>query len=991
MSQSLRVKFREITGERLIAETLEGKPVMICCTDLQQQELEGLIIRLQPGALFNLLNITENVSGILEAEFLVLEPDYLVDISALAECFRLYGHHPLNYSLSRIQPIENTAPLLLGNTANFFIDELVHEEETAPVDYFSVLKKLFKNSPFEFTACEELKDSRSETEFFASCQKHFQHIRQVVSQLFPKAGIDREKVVLEPSFISNALGVQGRLDLMLCDFSAFVELKSGKGTEDFRTGGQFLHSSINHYTQMILYLAVLEFNLDLQADDIRSYLLYSKYPVLSKERHSRRHLQEAITLRNAIVALEYDIQRRNNAGHTRKILDDIRSGILNTSGLTGTFFDRYLQPSIDRFHSAFSLLSEEEQTYWMRLYTFVVKELWLSKVGEREYEGIAKASNLWNVSFEDKIIAGEILYDLQMTDNQAASENHTVTLKIPEYTDLYLPNFRPGDAVVLYERNSEADTVNNHQVFKGSIERLKSESVTIRLRYRQKNTAVWKDGVLYALEHDYMDSTYTGMFRALYAFLEANQDRRDLLLCRRMPETFPEQEGLDSDDDVLRSVRKAMAARDCFMLVGPPGTGKTSLALKQLVEACLRENKTNILLLSYTNRAVDEICKALLSVSEYLPFIRIGSELNCAPEYRSHLLEHCLESCSRRNEVQYVIEHCRIFVGTVASVWNKPGLFHLKRFDMAIVDEATQLLEPHLLGILCAKTSSGANAVSRFVLIGDHKQLPAVILQSKEESRVEEPVLQQTGLSDLSNSLFERLYRKYREAGIDAAFDRLSKQGRMHPLISSFPSRYFYEGKLECAGLPHQNESSLLFPGVTDDFSSRVSACRLVFLNIERLEKEYADKTNPEEAALVVRICREFYDRSVILGQSFDPQTIGIITPFRNQIALIRKKLQETGIEAFSSIVIDTVERFQGSQKDCIIYSFCVSTSRQLAALPNTMEENGIRIDRKLNVVLTRARKQLFIVGNASLLSENPIYRELIGHIRKEGVFVDSF
>jgi hypothetical protein len=956
--KSLRIIFREITGEKLLAETTDKQPVTLICNESQLQELDELLPVLRPGNVFNLLNINELSSkNLFTAEFLIFEPDYLVDISSLAECFRPYGNHFLNYTLSRLQEKEMTPSILLGNTANFFIDELINEDTNNPVDYHSAIKKMFRTSAFEFTACEALKGWKTETEFFAGSQKHFKNIRYAVQQFFPKTGINKEKAVLEPSFICNALGLQGRLDLMLSDYSAFIELKSGKAIENFRTGGQFIHSAENHYTQMILYLAVLEFNLDLKADDVRSYLLYSKYPVLSRENHSRQQLQKALCLRNQITAWEYALHTANDASITEELLSKINSNNLNTENLSGKFFDNYLAPSIDRFTVGFFCLNEREKAYFLRVYTFILKELWLSKVGEREYEGVKKASVLWNAPFEDKLIAGELLYDLKITDNCAAEKDHTIRLEIPVYRDLYLPNFRPGDTVVLYERNVATDTVNNCQVFKGAIELMEGNILIIRLRYRQKNPKVWNPNSFYAVEHDYMDTSFAGMFRALASFLNANQDRRDLILGER---------------NEVKGEVPALYPVPCtlYLLVGPPGTGKTSISLKQMVEAELQKNKTNILLLAYTNRAVDEICKALSDINQSLPYIRIGSELNCAPEFHPYLLENYLEKCSNRRDVEEVIKNCRIFVGTAASVWNKPELFRLKHFDLAIIDEATQLLEPYLLGIFCARNLSGKNAIGRFVLIGDHKQLPAVVLQSKEESQVNEPILNELGISDLSNSLFERFYRKYSEEGITSAFEMLTRQGRMHPEISAFPSEHFYDGRLESLSLPHQIEEW--------------TRCnRLHFHSIKPLKNEFSEKANLNEALRVVEICKDLYCKCLDAGTVFDPNSVGIITPYRNQIALIRKKLQETKVEEFTGIAVDTVERFQGSQRDVIIYSFCVKTENQLAALPNWMEENGKRIDRKLNVALTRARKQLFIIGNAELLCKNEIYRKLIAHIEQ--------
>jgi hypothetical protein len=947
--KSLRIIFKELTGGCLFAETDDKQPVTLVCNRSQQDELTELSFILRPGNIFNLLNISElspTSPEKVSAELLVFEPDCLIDVSTLADCFRSYGKHFLNYTLSRLQAKETTPAILLGNMSNLFIDEFVNETAESQVQYPLSVKKMFQTSALEFTACKALKDPKREMEFFAASRKQFKNIRYAVEKLFPKAGIDRKKAVLEPAFVCNALGLKGRLDLLLIDHSALIELKSGKAFEDFLTGGQFIHAAENHYTQIILYLAMLEFNLDVKADEVRSYLLYSKYPVLSRENYSRKQLQEALSLRNRIAAWEYALHAANDASLTGKLLSEVHSGNLNTAHLSGKFFDNYLAPSIDRFTEDFSRLNETEKAYFLRVYTFVVKELWLSKAGEREYEGIRKASVMWNASFEDKITAGELLYDLKITENRFTEDEQFICLKIPVYKELSLPNFRPGDIVVLYRRDTATDTVNNRQIFKAAIESIESNSLTIKLRNRQKNQQVWNPDALYAIEHDYIDTTFTGMFRALTAFLHANPDRRALILCEQYtqpPETPP----------------------PCSLVVGPPGTGKTSITLKQLVETELQKDGSNILLLAYTNRAVDEICKAL---SDVAPYIRMGNELNCAPEFRPYLPENCMAQCNSRQDVRDIITQCRIFAGTVASIWNKPELFSLKHFSLAIIDEATQLLEPHLLGIFCIRNSTGENAVERFVLIGDHKQLPAVILQSKEESRVSEPILNAVGLTDLSNSLFERLYRKYSEEGRASACRMLTRQGRMHPEIADFPSRYFYDNQLETAGAPHQIE----------EWTNR---SRLHFYSVKPLENETSDRANLNEALKVVEICRELYTEYAGANTAFNPDDIGIITPYRNQIALIRKKLQETGIAGFTDIAVDTVERFQGSQRDAIIYSFCVKTENRLSALPNWTEENGKRIDRKLNVALTRARKRLFIVGNAELLSKNEIYRELITHI----------
>ena len=93
---------------------------------------------------------------------------------------------------------------------------------------------------------------------------------------------------------------------------------------------------------------------------------------------------------------------------------------------------------------------------------------------------------------------------------------------------------------------------------------------------------------------------------------------------------------------------------------------------------------------------------------------------------------------------------------------------------------------------------------------------------------------------------------------------------------------------------------------------------------------------------------------------------------------MIRAELAALGIPALNDVAVDTVERFQGSERDVIIYSFCVNRAYQLKYLANVTEEKGVVIDRKLNVALTRARMQVFIIGVPQLLNQNPIYADLL-------------
>ena len=935
-------------------------------------EFVGTCGLLWQHAQLNLLDVSEDEAGILTPRFIVLEPDYLLDISSLAECYKDYGHHPLNYQLTKLQPVQNARPILLGNIANLFLDEWIYARH-AP-NYVECMKKAFRTYPIELAACKDLQDPKEEAAFFADCRKHFEHIRQTVQETFKQSGyqLDKTDAVLEPSYICEALGLQGRLDYMQRDMRAFIEMKSGKANE------YAIRSAVtpkeNNKVQMLLYQAVLEYSMGMDHRKVTPYLFYTRYPLLYPARSSWAMVRRAIDLRNRIVADEYGIQLHNNIHYTSAKIGHITSDLLNETKLKGRFWELYLRPGIDRTARAIANLSETERAYFYALYNFITKEQYTAKSGDVETEGRIGVAALWLSTLEEKREAGEILCDLQIVDNHAADEHkaYLVLKRKPKTVSAEevetLPNFREGDAIVLYQRHTSTDNVTNQMVFKGNMEAIADDRVKIRLRATQHNTSVLPADGLYAVEHDAMDTTFRSMYLGLSSFLSANQERKDLLLGQRLPEfdTAFDEAIQFAEDDFDQIALKAKAARDYFLLVGPPGTGKTSCALRRMVETFYQEPDTQILLLAYTNKAVDEICKALQNITPSVDFIRIGSELSCEPSYREHLIENVLSSCQRRSEVKERISRCRIVVGTVATLSGKQDIFRLKSFDVAIVDEATQILEPQLLGLLCNRNDEGRNTIGKFILIGDHKQLPAVVLQSSVHTKISDELLCSIGITNLKDSLFERLYRSSGSLHPDLrcrCTDSLLKQGRMHPDVAYFSNTYFYAGKLQAVGLPHQLEEwtqdqrVAFFPSVAEPMASSA-------------------KVNHSEASIVAKLAVGIYKQA---AAAFDPaRTLGIITPYRSQIALIKKEITSLGIDALNQILIDTVERFQGSERDVIIYSFCINRSYQLRLLPNIIEEDGRIIDRKLNVALTRARKQMLITGVPHLLNLNPVYSNLL-------------
>ena len=359
-------------------------------------------------------------------------------------------------------------------------------------------------------------------------------------------------------------------------------------------------------------------------------------------------------------------------------------------------------------------------------------------------------------------------------------------------------------------------------------------------------------------------------------------------------------------------------------------------------------------------------------------YIRLGRELSCAPPYQSHLLSHAIEGLTNRQQVTQKVQDTPIFVSTVASMNSHTALFRLKHFQVAIFDEASQILEPQIMGILTSPS------IDRFVMIGDHKQLPAVVVQSEERSAVSSPLLRQIGLTNCRNSLFERLYEQNRDNNDVVAM--LDHQGRMHPDIAAFASEAFYDGRLLPVGLPHQSEE---LPYVIYDedcpIEHLIATHRCAFINVPLpMLEDRIPKANLLEARIIAQLVKGILSLHQQNAVSFTPESqLGIIVPFRRQIALVRAEMAKILPEVAPNLLIDTVERYQGSQRDIIIYGTTITQSTELDILSNLSETASGIVDRKLNVAITRARKQLFVLGNEKLLQNNALYAHLIQYCKK--------
>ncbi len=922
--------------------------------------------------------------GIIYPELVIFEPDYLVNISTVAHCFTNYADSPFVDLIKRLEPPKNSEAIALGNFAGQLLDESIHQLPTTH-SYAESIKSFFKGNAINLLTADV------GPRFHQDAQRQKYNIYNAINIALPQevGQFDSRNGIVEPSFFSEMLGLQGRMDYLQMDYRVLMEQKSGKGAFPYGNFEKPKHTE-EHYIQMLLYMALIRYNYreayERNGNRLHAFLLYSKYSdSLLGLGFAPELIFKAIKVRNGIAWTE--MLYTQSDGY--RILDGLSPEQLNKKGINNKLWAVYQRSQIAAVLDPIQQASDLEKAYYFRFLTFIANEHVMSKLGNKGTESFGFAA-AWHNSLDEKRQAGNIYDSLRLLspNKETTGQIRSVKLGFSENEDNNMSNFRVGDIVILYPyiEGKEPDA-RKTMVHRCTIENIGTDTIKLKLRAVQSDNRVFVAQINrpWAIEHDFMESSYSSLYKGMQAFLTAPKDRRDLLLLQREPQidnsiTLKGDYG-EFNDLMLRLKR----AKDIFLIIGPPGTGKTSYGMLNTVKEELLESESSILLLSYTNRAVDEICSKL--ADEGIDFIRIGGEYSCSDNYRENLLSSKVEQNGNLPALKDMVLQTKVFVGTTTALNSNIALFQLKQFTLAVIDEASQILEPHLIGLLSTHNNN-IPAIRKLVLIGDHKQLPAVVQQMENVSRVQDVLLNDIHLTNCRISLFERLLRKYAN-NKDVTY-MLKKQGRMHHDIAIFPNFAFYNNRLVEVPCPHQN---IVLPtigerknGIIDLLKTR----RIVFVDSEQPNDHLSDKVNQTEAEMVAATVVKVYEIEKL--DAFDVnRTVGVIVPYRNQIATVRKAIDKYGIELLRGITIDTVERFQGSQRKYIIYGFTVQKYYQLNFLANNVFEDEIDrniVDRKLNVAMTRAEEHLIMFGNAELLSNNFTFFKLMEFVRsKHGFF----
>jgi predicted DNA helicase len=424
------------------------------------------------------------------------------------------------------------------------------------------------------------------------------------------------------------------------------------------------------------------------------------------------------------------------------------------------------------------------------------------------------------------------------------------------------------------------------------------------------------------------------------------------------------------DESQLEAVEYALGLRDgeYLLIIGPPGTGKTRVIAKIAYELYRRGER--VLITSHTNRAVDNALELLpVDISlrvgrpeKVLPGIRpyllsykartrLGAELKDLEneiasvkktihglydlkdemsrvghlnEYRNKLriLQSNLKKlCERRNsmlrnECEKLVKAAKI-VGSTLIKSQLPPLAS-ETFDMVLIDECSQAsLTLALLGMIKAK---------KRVLVGDHKQL-LPIFRTLKDKKIQETL-----------SAFCYMLNKYKERVV-----WLRKHYRSNYEIIGFSSRYIYGGKI--VPVEDCRKIKLNIKNYPRDMEYLNPDIPVVFLHVNSVEsvREDGSRFNDIEAKIAVRIVK------VLKNLNVKSEDIGVITPYRAQRDYIKEILGDDNVE------VNTVDSFQGREKDVIIFT-----------ITSTRDMTFVKDENRLNVAFTRARRKLIVIGNAN-------------------------
>lgn len=609
-------------------------------------------------------------------------------------------------------------------------------------------------------------------------------------------------------------------------------------------------------------------------------------------------------------------------------------------------------------------------------------------------------------SLHQRIEEGTTWYPVRLRSDYLGT-GERLTIEVERTARMEAPHaFTSGKSVNVF---CNASGKPEKQHVSGVINYLRDSVMVITLN--SEELPDWMDDGQLGVDVMFDEMTYREMELALQKVIKADENRtaelREILLGSTAPTSNRAEPGTSYPPPVAASVlndsqrialQKVLHASDVAFIHGPPGTGKTTTLTEAIRTTAQQEGQ--VLVCAPSNAAVDVLVEKLDEAG--LNVLRIGhparvTEQSLSKTMDARIASHVhypeLKSLRKRMEQlkgmagkykkrfghhereqrRLLYEEARLLKAdadllefhiinellnqTQAICCTLVGASHPtlrgRKYQTAFIDEAGQALEPACwIPILRAQ---------RIIFAGDHQQLPPTI-KSNEAAK-----------QGLATTLFEKGIHKH-----PSQASMLRVQYRMHEKIMEFSSRQFYNGQLQA----HESVAA---------WRLRPYHAPVEFIDTagigyaEKQDPETLSRYNEEEAQALIRYVEALVEELSVESWLEEKITMGIITPYRAQVdRLVALAEASPLLEPLHKLItINTVDAFQGQERDVVAISFVRS---------NDKSEVGFLGDiRRTNVAMTRARKKLIMMGDSATLAAHPFYAALMDFVQQEGFYRSAF
>jgi hypothetical protein len=852
---------------------------------------------------------------------LVLAPDLMFGPRDIAESIDKPGWR---FFVDKLKASESNNPSMRSGSA---LNDVIDQSLQSDLDHDEIVEQVVTGEKYQDIA-GELRKKLGHPSIRANV-KALTHNRR------------GKKTQIEATWFSPRLGIEGRTDLIDED-GTIIEIKLNEDPLDKYPDDRFSKAA-KQRLQLACYGMVME-DVSGSIPPMKMFFAMSADP--------DRDFNLTSADRNTVL------RARNQLAHQLIASDQFISSSLDEARKeTPGKFDDHLTWLQNKKQNSF------KDSLWAAMSAHTLREAMAQWLGHGTSLGARTRLSLWRHDTEQKRQSGDLLDGLRLIHMDEKRLNATFSL--PE-AEALADNFRDGDTCTLVPAVISHSKVWHRPLLRGRITQRNHDE--IRLSFQNPISAAFplEIGEAYRIEpsqasshvwqavgtHRFLLSCPRDYLAVLSGF-SSSDVRTDFTAFD--PTWLFDNEGNPLAEDQIDALKNAAVAKHLHLIQGPPGSGKTSTILTRLVGHEILHGGWShpCFVLTLSNRAADEAHKRL---KEFFEYRGVNAEVH---RLSSSDKSRCMGKFSQ-DKSHVVVCTVSSFAAIADEVQAALGTSPYEPLNSTLfVDESSQLKDSDLLGNMARFT--------RVILIGDHCQLPPItalhperITEASQEMRENlNQALRQTAelsFQSLGESSFARLARVSAKQG-GQMLSQLATHYRMHCAIAECIT-HAYDKPLIPARSRQESKSG------TDILAGH----RLLWLPSGG---DTEGKTHPQEVTRVIQLTR-------MLLKTWQPEQIGIITPWRAQVAQIRHALLEAGLP---EVTADTVDRFQGSEKEVILFSVAVGKSQPLDGATSIMEER-LDVDRKLLVALSRAKEQVIVLGHQQSIARNVAWMRSLSYFQ---------